>query len=666
MGVRTFVLVPVYNERETLQKVLALVESLGSAVQQVIIVDDGSTDGSAPIMDAWAVAHKDFIVLRHPVNKGYSAALMTGFNHLIEGMHANEVSPDDVVATVDADGQHDPLELPRLLDIMNKERLDVLWAQRDFTLYPFIKRLGNRMMSLMSRVFSGHPFRDVESGYCIFRLGPLAHALRLRSRDWRYSISLTLAVILARLGYKISNEPMVHIPLYRSRTRILDVFTDTLAAANGFLDVQRDRLKDGRNWVLLALGAPAYLAVAVMVALIASKNIYLGYDSINNYVHVWHIATSWIAGHPSLRNPWLEGGQALAYPYGFFPWTLAAVFFPMLGDYAVTWVGVLGFVLLLGVVWQTRLRDQPWLFAVFLLFPPVTEALLSFQVAFVWAVLFGFLYVRALETRSRWAPAWLVLAVSSHMLVLGPMLIVYDAYAWLFRPEQRKDLVRAGIISLPLLLPVAWYTVCTPSVDFYSPLFLVMTSVITFGPRLGLFGLPFLLAGRRQFFSRLPFAIGTALFFAGLYFALLIPFTSFSGLVDRADNVYSGYLSSHAFVPGATYRIMEASNREQGHYFLIQNGAVLGQELFSESQLRRTWTLPSYRCVLNSKGIDYVIINRWDGDAFGVHEEGLLRNMVDLTLAKPQYTDPSGRFAVYDVRPAREMARMSVQECAER
>lgn len=688
--VKTFVIVPVYNEQTTLEGVLGRMDSLGvgpgARIEQVVLVDDGSSDGSGAQIDQWVKKHPGYVGLHHAVNQGYSQALLTGFDYLRQRLISHEVSPDDVVATVDADGQHDPLELPRLLDIMENERLDVLWAQRDFTLYPFIKRFGNRVMSKMSQLFSGHPFRDVESGYCIFRLGPLAHALRLRSHDWRYSISLTLAVILARLGYKISNEPMVDIPLYRSRTRILDVFTDTLAAANGFLDVQRETFIPRRGpaasasgdwerrreksdyqraWLFLAIGSPVWTAVAVMCIFIVAKSIYLGYDSINNYAHVWFIANSWQAGSMPLRNPWMEGGEALTFPYGFFPWSLAALLYPIGGDYAVTWVGVLGFLLLLLVVWWTRLHAKPWLFTLFLLFPPVTEALLSFQVAFIWGCLFAFLYVRSIEAqRGLQAPFWLFLAVSSHILILGPMLLLYDAYVFVFWRKRRKEVLKAGLITLPGLLLVAWYTVKTPSIGFYTPLFLFVTTAITFLPRFALFGLPFLLAAKKCFFSRPKWAVGTAAAFLALYMAQLIPFHSFPGLVARADNVYSGYLDNSAFVPGAHYRLLESGAREQGHYFFMQRGGVLTQELFSESQLRRNWSMPGYRCILTSKGIDYVVVNRGFTPEFRTNEVELLKTMVDLTLARVSYADPQGQFVVYDVRTARDRQRLSIRECA--
>ena len=231
---KLFVVVPVYNEHGTIESVLARLNQLDGMVAEVVVVDDGSADGSSDLIDRWAKSHPQVTVFRHEVNQGYSQALLTGFNYFVQRLERGEVSSEDVVATVDADGLHDPLELPRLWQVMQADSLDVVWAQRDFSLYPRWKRWGNRMMSLMSWIFSGYRFKDVESGYCLFRLGALATALKYRTRDWRYSISLSLAVILTRLGFRLSNEPKVSIPLYRSRTRVLDVFTDTMAAANAW------------------------------------------------------------------------------------------------------------------------------------------------------------------------------------------------------------------------------------------------------------------------------------------------------------------------------------------------------------------------------------------------------------------------------------------------
>src|SRR5206468_7829352 len=90
---------------------------------------------------------------------------------------AGEVDPDDLVFTVDADGQHDLDVLEQLTRVCRSESLDALLARRDLSSYPPHKRLGNWLLSAWASLWAGHRFDDVESGYRIFRVGALADAL---------------------------------------------------------------------------------------------------------------------------------------------------------------------------------------------------------------------------------------------------------------------------------------------------------------------------------------------------------------------------------------------------------------------------------------------------------------------------------------------------------
>jgi len=75
---------------------------------------------------------------------------------------------------------------------------------------------------------AGHRLYDVESGYRIFRLGALADALTYY-RGYKYSETVEVAVVLCRLGYRVRNDVLVPVPVYRSRTRMVDVFIDLAA-----------------------------------------------------------------------------------------------------------------------------------------------------------------------------------------------------------------------------------------------------------------------------------------------------------------------------------------------------------------------------------------------------------------------------------------------------
>ena len=97
-------------------------------------------------------------------------------------------------------------------------------------------------MSAWATLWSGQRFYDVESGYRVFRAGPLGEATRYYE-GYRYSETVELAMILPRLGYKFGNNHLVPVPIYRSNTRMKDVIIDLIAMPCAWWRVmtQRDR-----------------------------------------------------------------------------------------------------------------------------------------------------------------------------------------------------------------------------------------------------------------------------------------------------------------------------------------------------------------------------------------------------------------------------------------
>ena len=101
-------------------------------------------------------------------------------------------------------------------------------VRRDLSTYPIYKQAGNGLLSAWATLWAGHRLYDVESGYRIFRLGALADALDYY-RGYKYSETVEVAVVLCRLGYRVRNDVLVPVPVYRSRTRMVDVFIDLAA-----------------------------------------------------------------------------------------------------------------------------------------------------------------------------------------------------------------------------------------------------------------------------------------------------------------------------------------------------------------------------------------------------------------------------------------------------
>jgi glycosyltransferase involved in cell wall biosynthesis len=219
---RRIAVVPAYNEEPTVKDVL---ERLYPLVDELLVVDDGSTDNTREVVEKWLPEHDDAWMLSFDDNQGMSAAYYLAFNDLRQRLATGEVGHDDLVYTVDADGQHELSVLDELRDIAVAEGLDALIVQRDLSTYPLYKRTGNWVVSAWASLWAGHRLRDVESGYRIFRAGALTDALDYY-RGYKYSETVEVAVVLCRLGYHVRNDVMVPVPVFRSRTRLIDAAID--------------------------------------------------------------------------------------------------------------------------------------------------------------------------------------------------------------------------------------------------------------------------------------------------------------------------------------------------------------------------------------------------------------------------------------------------------
>jgi glycosyltransferase involved in cell wall biosynthesis len=223
---RRIAVVPAYNEEATVATVL---DELYPLVDELVIVDDGSTDDTRAVVQRWLPEGGHARLLAFDRNRGMSAAYYLAFIDLRRRMRAGELDTDDLVFTVDADGQHELEAFEKLHRQTLDERLDALLVQRDLTTYPRYKQWGNELMSWWARRWSaGVDLRDVESGYRVFRLGALADALDYY-RGYKYSETVEVAIVLSRLGYEVRNDVVVSVPVFRSRTRMKDVIIDLVA-----------------------------------------------------------------------------------------------------------------------------------------------------------------------------------------------------------------------------------------------------------------------------------------------------------------------------------------------------------------------------------------------------------------------------------------------------
>jgi glycosyltransferase involved in cell wall biosynthesis len=219
---RRIAVVPAYNEEPT---VVGVLDKLYGYVDELVVVDDGSTDRTRDEIRSWLPGREQARLLVHEVNRGMSEAYYTAFTDLRRRLAAGEIDADDVVYTVDADGQHDLAVLEDLHRLVQEEGLDALIVRRDLSTYPRYKQLGNWVMSTWGTLWAGQRLYDIESGYRIFRVGALVDALDYY-RGYKYSETVEVAVVLCRRGRRVRNDVLVPVPVFRSRTRMKDVGID--------------------------------------------------------------------------------------------------------------------------------------------------------------------------------------------------------------------------------------------------------------------------------------------------------------------------------------------------------------------------------------------------------------------------------------------------------
>ena len=270
---RRIAVVPAYNEEPM---VAAVLEELYPLVDELVVVDDGSTDATRREIEQWmALGRPNCRLLVHEVNRGMSEAYHTALTELRERLSRHELAPSDLVFTVDADGQHDLHVLNELVEMTRAEGLDANIARRDLSYHGPFKRTGNWVLSKWASGWAGAPLYDVESGYRIFRLGALAHALDYYS-GYQYSETVEVAVVLCQLGYNVRNDHVVPVPVARSRTRLRDAAIDlaVIPVAAGRV-WRRDRLREA-----FRTDAIAHLSIAGVLGILLALTYQRATDTV--------------------------------------------------------------------------------------------------------------------------------------------------------------------------------------------------------------------------------------------------------------------------------------------------------------------------------------------------------------------------------------------------
>src|SRR6266542_4669165 len=188
------IVIPCYNEKNTIAKIVEAVRSAPVENKEIIVIDDGSNDGTQTLLREKLSGAIDQIIY-HPVNRGKGAALRAGF----------EAASGDIILVQDADLEYSPEEYPVLLEPIISGKADAVFGSRFMGGRPhrvvfFWHMVGNRFLTLLSNMFTNLNLTDVETGYKAFR-APLIKSIQIEEN--RFGVEPEIIAKLAHTGCRI-------------------------------------------------------------------------------------------------------------------------------------------------------------------------------------------------------------------------------------------------------------------------------------------------------------------------------------------------------------------------------------------------------------------------------------------------------------------------------
>ncbi len=186
---------PVYNEEESLEELIRKIEKVCAAEKlsfEIIVIDDGSTDSSWQVVSRLAARAKHIRGIRFRKNYGKAAALHTGFAE----------AGGDVVITMDSDLQDNPAEIPELCKMINDEGYDLVsgWKKKRYD--PFIKRFTSRIYNSTARLYSGIRIHDFNCGLKAYR-NEVVKSIEVYGEMHRYIPMLVKKSGFSKIGEKV-------------------------------------------------------------------------------------------------------------------------------------------------------------------------------------------------------------------------------------------------------------------------------------------------------------------------------------------------------------------------------------------------------------------------------------------------------------------------------
>jgi glycosyltransferase involved in cell wall biosynthesis len=192
------VVMPVFNERDTIEEIVARVLAVPLRIE-LIAVDDGSNDGTPELLEELRKTHS-FKLVRQPANAGKGAALRRGFQE----------ATGDIIAIQDADLEYSPEEFPSLIEPICQGYADVVYGSRFLgrhRAFMFSHYVGNRLLTLVTNVLYDTMLSDMETCYKVMRT-EVIRGMILRSN--RFEIEPELTAKIFKGGYRVCEMPITY------------------------------------------------------------------------------------------------------------------------------------------------------------------------------------------------------------------------------------------------------------------------------------------------------------------------------------------------------------------------------------------------------------------------------------------------------------------------
>lgn len=214
-----YIVIPAHNEEESIAGVIKKARSYG----KIIVVDDGSVDKTP------AIARKaGAFVIRHRTNRGLGSSIRTGLDE------AKRLSKkgNDIIFTLDADGQHDPADIPKFLTLLGNG-YDFVLGKRELFNYPVRKKLGNFVLTKITNIMTRTYLIDTESGFRAFRKSAL---VKMRLKAKRYEIAAEIIKEIGRNHIRAANVP-ISSPVYVRGVSVIDGIKNLIYLVKVVLDL---------------------------------------------------------------------------------------------------------------------------------------------------------------------------------------------------------------------------------------------------------------------------------------------------------------------------------------------------------------------------------------------------------------------------------------------